>query len=79
MQIDPDMVPLLAQALKDYPANGKLNFDIKAHVYLREYGLVEEKHSEKQCSACGASRPDHYWHAITPAGRIFMAASGWAL
>ena len=79
MKIDPNDIPLLARALADYPANGKPDLTDPISVKLREYGLIEERHTKKHCPTCGTERPDYHWYAITPAGRIFMAASGWAL
>lgn len=77
--IEPEMIPAMAKALANYPANGKPDLQDPTVQLLREFGLIEEQHTNKRCPACGTERPDHYWYKITPAGRVFMFASGWAL
>jgi hypothetical protein len=65
-------IAAMMNALRNYPPNGKPDLTDAANVRLREFGLIEECHTKKRCGACGAERPDHYWYAITPAGRLFM-------
>lgn len=76
MTIEPSDITHITSALKDYPANGILDFNIKGHGLLLQYGLVESRETKKHCQYCGAERPDHRWHAISPAGRVLMAALG---
>lgn len=76
MTIDPSDLKHIETALRDYPANGQLDFNIKGHGLLTQYGLVEPRDTKKRCQACGAERPDHHWHAISPAGRVLMAVMG---
>lgn len=76
MNIDPHDITQITTALKDYPANGILDFSQRGHVLLLEHGLVEPRETKKRCQACGHERPDHHWHAISPAGRVLMAAMG---
>jgi hypothetical protein len=74
--IDATDLKHIGDALRDYPANGILDFNIKGHGLLLQHGLVEPRETKKRCQACGTERPDHHWHAISPAGRVLMAAMG---
>jgi len=77
--IEPDMIPAMAEALRDYPANGKPDMQIEVNQWLGEFGLIEEAQTWKSCKTCGHQSIDWRYYRITPAGRLFMAASGWAL
>lgn len=68
--------------LRDFPADGQLfsgsrdpERDLIA-IKAKELGLIEERSSTKTCQACGASRVDHHWHTISPAGRALLAFAG---
>lgn len=74
----PDETVAMAQALSNWPANGKPQ-DVATLQLLREFGLVEEQVQNKRCRECGTEQPDWHWWKITSAGRAFLAAAGWAL
>ncbi len=74
-QLTPEIVANMAASLHNYPPNGKPDMSVLANARLVEFGLIEETHTNKTCSGCGTQRPDHYWHKITPAGRVLMAAT----
>lgn len=76
MSIEPSDITHITSALRSYPANGQLDFNIKGHTLLVQHGLVEPRETKKRCQTCGHERPDHHWHVISPAGHVLMAALG---
>lgn len=63
----------LAERLENFPADGKLPWDFVTDRLIAA-GFVVKKHTDKQCSACGASKPDYYYYHRTEGGRLFLAA-----
>ena len=78
---DPEVRSKMLNALVNFPANGKppQGFDTEAGVitlWLKEHGLIAEHETKRPCRECGTPRVDHTYMKITPAGRLFMLASG---
>ena len=64
----------LVDLLTNFPANGKPQGDMKQVAVA--YGLIAPVTQNKNCPACGTTRPDYTYFKITPAGKLLLRARG---